>query len=209
MFSGDDLAISKIIAIGNTLNLSFQEIINSSLTNQKQSFSFTEAQEEYLAEHIHLYYFLNLLGNHEGEELQELAGLDAKQIYRYLRSLEKIDLLELHPNNKYRLKYYWPITWLKGGPLQKSLMMTRHKEYIEHLTNNLQKEHSHISSGEGVMSKESFKLMQDDYKRLFEKYAAIRMRDQQTTPKENLIEHIWLHGAGEFHRDIDELLKEK
>lgn len=208
LLSGPDLSIGKISAVGELINLSFQQIVTGALSHKRESFYFSEEQETFLSENLHLYYFLDLLSPYDGQELHELDGLNPQEVYSYLRKLEKINLLELFPNNQFKLKCHWPITWMTGGPLQKKLMMTRHIEYIKYLTNNFHEKNIFISSGEGGLTEKSFKEMENDYRSLFDKYAALRVRDSETNPSEKLIKHIWLHGAGSYNRNMSDLLKE-
>lgn len=207
LFSMGDPSLQKVIKICEILNIEFKTLIMSLESQNNKAQTFTLEQEKYFAEHMHFYYFYLQLKHNNAEEIEAKFQLPQMEIYRRLRILEDLDLVEVFEGNKFKKKIDGPISWIRHGPLQKKLMLARHMEYAKTFTEQVDQEYNTIRSGVASISHQSYKQMQKDYQELFDKHQSMFIRDGQVTEDKDLIPIAWMFGFGKFQEDIATLIK--
>lgn len=133
IMSGPELSIARIESACELMHLSVGDFFKQiQFDHSSELFYLTTAQENHLSQDLEaLHYFLLL---HEGwspsEIFKEYSLTQAKNI-RLLNFLEKIDLIEVHPNNRIKRKYVGQLRLHKDGPLGKQLAKLVKTQFLE------------------------------------------------------------------------------
>lgn len=127
MLNNANISLSRMMFLSELLSLDLAElIVPRGRTKPTQSF-FTEEQDKAFFEEPKLWsYFVELLYNSKSpQEIEKEHALTALSTYRYLRKLEKLQLIQLNPKNNVKVLVKAPIGFNK-----KSKVINRHISHM-------------------------------------------------------------------------------
>jgi DNA-binding Xre family transcriptional regulator len=133
IFHSHNCSIDRIVEICNVIDISFTDLVQMASREKESEFSLSWEQEEAFALSPYLYYFFRA---HFFEKL-DLNALKSKyklsdaSITRYFMELEKIGLLDLHPNNKVKYHISGRQHWIEGGPWMQAFLGRYSKRLTE------------------------------------------------------------------------------
>lgn len=188
ILNGSDIQVSKLSQISNYLGLDFFELIEKSKSENQKVFKFTIEQEIFLSEKINHFLILRmLLMNDSKQTIMKNLNLSEIEINKVLFSLEKIDLIELHPNDIIKNKVHFPVKWIENGLLEK----TYNELIIKKISNTIRtvginrknsSTQSHINVKELLLNQNEISELKNKFSELIKSYdmvTKIRLESHQ------------------------------
>ncbi len=118
LFSEQTFSVKRLEEICNLLDVNFYELARLSLNAEAGPSQLTISQESTLAENPKLLVFFYLLvTGREPDSIVRDYRVSEEESLQFLLELDKMKLIELHPDNKVRLLTQKNIAWLKNGPI--------------------------------------------------------------------------------------------
>lgn len=107
IFSGDDCSIIRLNEICTALNVSLAELLKVSNEMHTTHRIFTPEQESFFIEDMDCFYFFWELkqARYEFSKVQQRHSLSDASVQKYLLKLDKLGLIELHPDNQIKTVY--------------------------------------------------------------------------------------------------------
>lgn len=127
------MSIVRLEEVCRILGIDFYELARISKYGIKAQVTFlTLEQEKTLADNEELFvvFYLVVMGKSFEEIINEYR-FTRSQIIKLASKLETLDILELHPKNKLKMKVYRKSRWNFDGPLHKKYMIAMAKEFAQ------------------------------------------------------------------------------
>lgn len=112
-----DTPLSRVEEIASFLGLTLFEALTLGKKESVEEFHFTPEQEEFLATHPHYYAYFDYVVKISPAEIEKQFGISRRSTHLYLKKLEQMGLLELHPGDVVKTRVRGPIMWDDHGPL--------------------------------------------------------------------------------------------
>jgi transcriptional regulator with XRE-family HTH domain len=117
-YSGKGITISNLRSICDYLGCSISEVFTSIEDSAANSFSYTYQQEQALVKAPRLLAFFDYLVRRKTVAfIRNKFQLSEAEVTSVLIKLDKLNLIELHPKNRVKLKLSGEPSWIPGGPL--------------------------------------------------------------------------------------------
>ncbi len=130
-FSGKGITIEQADKLATYLGTSLGESLIS-VQNTRKHFTYTLEQEKYLSHHPKtLAFFDLLLRKNSAKDIEKKFKLSEQEVFQFLYQLDKLQLIELQPKNKFKLKAEGEPNWRKNGPLQKKFSAGIFKDFLD------------------------------------------------------------------------------
>jgi DNA-binding Xre family transcriptional regulator len=136
LLAAKDCSLNKLSAICSVLSVDIEELLRSSQDIKSMEIKFTEAQEEFFKKNPdHFFFFCELIDNEMTlDKLQSIYKLNAESMRRYLTSLDKIGLIEMHPGNLVKHKYGGKTHWnMAASPIGQRAMLEFQDGFLKKL----------------------------------------------------------------------------
>ncbi len=119
MFSSCHFTLRRIDQICQLLDMDFIDLVRMFDESRQQISTLTLAQERELMRDKRLFLVAVCARNHwTFDDIITEFRFTAAELIHYLNKLEKLQLLELHPNNRIRLRIAEDFRWLPHGPIE-------------------------------------------------------------------------------------------
>ncbi len=119
LFSEQTFSLKRLEEICNILDLSLYDLAKISADADAGPSVLTVDQETALAEKPKLLvFFYLLLSGRSAESITKDYAVSEEESLRFLLELDRLKLIELHPENKVRLLTQKNIQWRKDGPIR-------------------------------------------------------------------------------------------
>ena len=134
ILSSKSLTLERLEEVCRATDISFAEIIRLAEFDDESFYkTLTEDQEKILAENPRLMQYFMLL--HDGwspaKVLKEFE-IDHEEAHKFLFQLDRMNIIELHPNDRIRLKHLGRLKFRKDGPMGRKLFAQTKQNYLEH-----------------------------------------------------------------------------
>lgn len=131
LFSEQTFSLKRLEEICNILDLNFYDLAKISADAETGPSLLTVHQEIVLSEKPKLLVFFYLLLNGRSpESIIKDYMISEDESLKFLLELDKLKLIELHPENKVRLLTQKNITWRKGGPIREKYEKLIKEEFL-------------------------------------------------------------------------------
>ncbi|KZN34627.1 helix-turn-helix domain-containing protein [Pseudoalteromonas luteoviolacea] len=120
MFSNEQFSLQKLENICELLQLTLCDLFEISQTQQAQISQLSAQQEQELMDNPKL--FLVAVCVRDGWLFEDIVShyrIDEFECIRLLARLDKLNMIQLLPNNNYKLLIAQDFSWIPGGPLEK------------------------------------------------------------------------------------------
>lgn len=185
-----DLSIARASAIGAVLGLSFSELAAEASTSQASTqVEISVAVQEFFASDIDAFhvYWLVAAEHRELDEVQNVLKLSRQALFRYLRKLDSLKLIELLSGDKIRVPSTGPVIWPRKGPFMPTLMRRWSKAIVEYVIDNANKE-QHFALRHCRLTNASLRELTRAFEDLNSEFTARSMRESKAYANEELIE---------------------
>lgn len=143
IMSEEDLTLERIEQACELMGISFSELIKLSpfdLETTDQAIS--PIHELEFSKDLRLYHLWRLLGEGLGlKQIERKYTISAAEIQKALLKLDRMGLIELHPNNKVKFRSGNRTLLRKDGPLGKILLNEAKTSFLNHPFKNTMQEH--------------------------------------------------------------------
>lgn len=169
--NSSDLSIRQLSQMCEVLDVEFLELIELSRKFQNEPSQFNFKQEQLLAEDT-LYFsvFRLLVLKKTNSEMTRILGLSNTSLKTILFKLEKVNLIEIYPDNKINLLLSFPFKWIDEGPMEKTYFKKSINNIFNQIQNQKYKPSLKCRSFELKLSKEQYKSFTQEFDSLFQKY---------------------------------------
>ena len=206
LFVSEDPSLKRLTEVCGLIDVSLFDLTSISRDQRQRDYVFTEDQELAFVADERLYYLLIELFNKDMDAIQKEFELTRSYLLKSLRKLERLDLVEIHSDDRIKMLVEGSITWRKNGPLQNKFMLSRHQEYAEEFTKTRKMLTTYIASTEGRLSADSLQSMANELKITVEKYQQIAAREKQVLSADKLLPIAWIVGLGKFKRNVSKII---
>jgi len=119
MFSSCHFTLKRIDQICQLLDMDFIDLVRMFDAGRQQISTLTLAQEQALLRDKRLFLVAVCARNHWSfDDILSAFRFTSAELIHYLNQLEQLQLLELHPNNRIRLRIAEDFRWLPHGPIE-------------------------------------------------------------------------------------------
>ncbi len=119
MFSLQDLDLSRLEEISACMNFSLTDLFNLLEKEKKHILHLTQAQEKELVTELELLLVTICILNHWlFEDILHYYDFSEHALIRYAARLDKMKIIELQPNNRFKRLVSADFHWLPDGPIQ-------------------------------------------------------------------------------------------
>ena len=132
ILSSKSLSLERLEEICRVADLSFSEVVKSAnLEDANQFFFLTDEQENALAENARLlHYFMMLLDERTPQRIEKEYQLSRAEAQKYIFQLDSLNLIELHPRDKVKIKRHGFLRFRRDGPVGKALFEQTKTNYL-------------------------------------------------------------------------------
>jgi len=120
VFATNNFSLERLEKICNVINLSLSDLFSLSEKQQQQLTELTLEQEQELIENPKLLLVAVCVRDYwRFEEITKHYNIDVHECIRLMAKLDKIKLIQLLPDNNYKLLIAQDFRWIKNGPLER------------------------------------------------------------------------------------------
>lgn len=177
LFSEKNFTLQRLEVLCDLAGISLGDLMDRAENEIQKTDQLTPAQEQAIVDNpklllvgvciINHYSFEDILGKYRIEE-PELIGLFTK--------LDKLNIIELLPGNRYRLKLSPDFTWQPKGPIQRFFIESLVSEYM---VGEMQGADNYMHLIWGMLSRESVLELEQKIRRLIDDYMHLTAHDRR------------------------------
>lgn len=198
LFKDKDCSLSRLSEVCQAINISLYDLLEVAREYSEPMAKLSDEQEAYLAENpSHFYFLFFLMSGYSLEAIQQSYQLSDVTLFRYLRDLDRQELIELSADNHFRLKVEGKLLMRLNSQLGK-LVRERNHAFLDHILKHHDAENTWFSSSFRFMSPDTLKALNDDMNELMQRYRKAAYQDEAILPQERLVPVKWSTMAGPF-----------
>lgn len=145
IFSDGSFSLDRFLEICEVAGVSPESLFGLADEQSTRDHEYTSEQEDFFAANPqHLAFFDLLLKDETPKQIARRHGIEVNQMQKFLRDLEKIDLLEWLPKDRIKLRISKNVRWRKGGRLKRELLPLAKKEFLSHNFDELDSENQFL-----------------------------------------------------------------
>lgn len=134
ILSSKSLSLDRLEEICRVADLSFSEIVRSAnLEDTQKTLKLSDDQEEALAENARLlHYYMMLYEGKTPQKIEKEYELENSEAKKLLFQLDRLNLIELHPRDKVKLKKNGFVRFRRDGPVGRALFSQTRASYLNY-----------------------------------------------------------------------------
>lgn len=194
-----DLPLSRLEQLCEIAGISLFDLMDLSKDAEIGPLILTEEQEKFFRKNTAFFYFFCLIyeREHSLSQVKKEQGLDEYSLNHYLNQLEKLGLLERHPNDviKFLKKGQISLTGVENNSLGRHIMNVSIKNF-SHLMNerlgDLSQKTTHrggLKIGDRLITEESAQKFQKKYEQLEEELNRTEERENRVHKPNELVNY--------------------
>ncbi len=131
IFSTGSFSLDRFLEICEVSGITPQSLFSLMSEKSAKVYEYSEIQEQFFVENPnHLSFFDLLLKGNSPKSIAKKHELTITQVQKFLRDLEKIDLVDWLAGDRAKLKVSRNVRWRKGGPLKQKLLPKAREEFL-------------------------------------------------------------------------------
>lgn len=198
LFSDKDCSLTRLNQICEVINLSVYDLLDFAQHYSKPGVRLNEEQEIFLGTHRQHFAFLYFLTvGYSADQIQEKYHLSELSCFRYLRDLDKLKLLELAENNRYRLLVDGKLLVPLHGPMH-GFVRDANKLFLDYVIDHDGEKGVNFRSSFRHMSADTLQDLDEDLAELSVKYQKLSQRDEAVLPRSKLLPVKWIVASAKF-----------
>lgn len=198
LFAERDCKLSRLLQLCQAAGIGFNELVEMQERRRQVASYLPLAIEEALAKRPPLFNFLVLLISRiDTAQANDQMGLSEISYYRYLRELEKLDIIAIGANNQFRYKVPLPVRWRLNGPLAK-LIVTANAKYVQHALGYEPHSDYSLAVSSRLMTAQSAQTIKQSLQELQQQFDYLATQDQLFYKADELELHKLLGVMGPF-----------
>ena len=175
VFSTRSFSLERLEQVCNVINISLSDLFTLSAKQQQQLTQLTLEQEQELVENPKLLLVAVCVRDFwRFEEIIEQYDIEFHEGIRLMARLDKIKLIQLLPNNNYKLLIDQDFRWIKNGPFERFM---EKEVFNQFLASKFDNEDSFRFYLRGRYSKSSITIIQRKLNQLTKEAAELNIED--------------------------------
>jgi len=186
LFQDQDCKLSRLMEICDAIGMSFSDLVAMEQNKPAEPSRLPLDTEQALARKPALMScFMLLLSGFDSDTIASHYKLSDSDIYRYLRDLEKLELISLGTNNRVHFRVNKPIRWRLDGPLHK-LLVEVNQTFLGRVIEQHTDEDYQFYSTSRLLSEHSAEQLQQSLDKVYQQFQQLANQDQLFYPEEQL-----------------------
>lgn len=187
LFTEQDCKLSRLMEVCEAIGISFTELVDMASKQPVTATQLSLSTEQALASRPGLMsFFMLLVSEFDVDSIGRHNQLSRQDIYRYLRELEKLELIRLRPDDSFYFLVNCPIRWRLDGPLLSTLVKVNQGFIKESITRHAKEDYPFYSSSR-LFSQGSIKKLNQEVDNLYQAFQKQASLDQMFYPAEELV----------------------
>ena len=187
LFAEQDCKLSRLMEVCDAIGISFTELVELASKQPVTPTSLSMDTEKTLATQPGLMsFFMLLVSEFDVDSIARANGLSQNDSYRYLRELEKLELIRLRADDSYYFLVDRPILWRLDGPLHSTLVKVN-QVFIEQSISNHNREGFPFYSASRLFSPRSIMRLNRAVDAMYQSFQKQASLDQMFYPSEELV----------------------
>ena len=176
LFAEQNFSLHRLDQVCQLVDIEISDLVKQMELNQQQLSELTEQQEQELVADVKLLLVAFLVINGWSfEEMISNYALSETEAIQYLARLDRINLIELQPNNRIRLRISPKFAWRRNGPIQK--FFTEHLQ-DDFLKSRFDDKEETLQFPSGMLSRTSCEQVNRRIKQLVQDFHALNEQDR-------------------------------
>ncbi len=194
IFSNYDCSLTRLSQICNLIGITIIELgemAKSISTNE--NYFLNKQQESFFVKHPSLLaIFRSLYRGYSPEKIKKEWNLNKNSFFKTLLEFEKLGLLEVLPDNKYKFKITGRLRFKLNGKLFNKIIKPQTIDFINTVYENIESEDCSFHSAELQMTAPTMKKMIQEINELGVKYRSLSYLEERTMNKQLLKDVKWI-----------------
>ena len=175
LFSSGQISLPRLDQICQLANIEITDLLRSMEQQAQRLECLTQAQEqEICADLLLMSITVCVLNRWSAEQIQQHHHITLPELIQKLAHLDRLGVLELLPNNAYRLKIAANFRWIENGPIQQFFLKHITGEFFNSRFNA---EHEALQVCNGMLSAQSNHRFQAAMRRLVDEFEQMSRED--------------------------------
>jgi len=155
LFAEENFSLKRVEIICRYLGISFSDLIKKAESAQDYLSELTDEQERVLVSDVKLILVAQLVfSDWQFDDILRVFTLTKPELIKLLIRLEKLGLIELLPNNRFKLLTAKNFRWRKNGPMQRYFRRNVQEEFFQ---SNFAEADEELSYMTGMLSAEAYR----------------------------------------------------
>jgi transcriptional regulator with XRE-family HTH domain len=191
--AGQGATLERIIDICQVVGISFLDVAALAKKEDEVDYYLTAAQETYFAQHVsHFAIFKALYARKSNQEIMRTWKVGTAAFFKILRSLEKLELIDILPDERVKFRITGNIRITHRGPLAKKILRPQISLFLDHIDKVIEHKDVCMHSAEVELSPAHIKEFVSEIHTLGARYRARAFKDKSLLPAKNLRWVRWL-----------------
>lgn len=179
IFSDKNISLKRLEKLCQIIQIDFTELVRLAEENQEYSERLSIEQERAIISDIGLILVLVCIFNHwTFYEILEKYDFKETELFRLFAQLDKMNIIELLPSNRYRLNLSRHFSWQPRGPIQKFFLESILQEYLKP---SLDDSSNHLKFVWGMLTPESVNELNRKIHRVVDEFLEMAKLDSRTS----------------------------
>jgi len=197
LFSERSFSLLRIEKLCDLAGTDLAELIQLAEASQKHVDQLSLQQEQALVEDTDLLLVAVCIINHLSfEDILEKYNINEHKLIRIFTKLDRMKIIDLLPENHYRLKLSRRFSLQANGPIQSFFIKNMLKDFF---TSHTTSEHVPFQLAWGMLSRESVQELRQKIQRLIDEYLQIAEHDKNIPFQEKMTSSLFIM----FHEDME------
>lgn len=132
LFAEENFSLKRVEIICRYLGISFSDLVKKAESEQEYLSELTTEQERELISDVKLVLVLQLVfSDWKFDDILRVFTLTKPELIKRLTTLDKLGLIELLPNNRFKLLTAKNFKWRKDGPVQRYFRQNVQEEFFQ------------------------------------------------------------------------------
>lgn len=146
IFTSEDCSFKRLEEISEAVGVSLGDLLSEVRNPTVRAIEYSVTQQEALMRQKDLFHFFWKLVYERMEvaEIKSEFAMTDLQVFKYLKKLDDLKLIRLHPGNVVKLPRIEPIRWESKGPLAKKIFSEWPNQILKDAQSNVDEYESHL-----------------------------------------------------------------
>lgn len=197
--SREDFTVDRLDRIAGWLDLTLAEIFQLAENDRPKSVSFSLEQEKFLCENPRTFlYYHALFSRLQPADIQSQFSFSEAEVNRILFSLDRVNLIQLWPQQKTKIIHRGPIRLISGGPIEKKYSSKIAKIIFDHHSQG-EKSETVFRAWEMTLRPQMFRRFSEEVLKIIENYREEAVKDLRLGHRRTMKHYTGIIAAGELY----------
>lgn len=191
LFRDKDCSLSRLNDICELIDVSLYDLLDFAKNYNEPLAKLSHQQLLYLGAHpFHFNFLMLLTTNHSIDLIMQTYGLSDVSIFRYLRDLDAQGMIELGPNNDFKLLIHGKLLMQLQGPVHQNIL-DKNLAFLQYVVKHDGEKGTQFNSAFRYMSEHTLNALNDDLVSVFRQYRKQSYQDETFLAKDKLLPVKW------------------